>query len=343
MLQSPFRPLVPLSALALLGWCWYTFRKKRNRCESHKEELLVSSAPSMEENIAVGETSASGSTLAAQDVKTHRYFQLQEKQEGAQILDCQYSQLSTADDSSDVSGPSQATVLTSTPIVQHLKGIRPEPEGEVSIAQASLLLAEKPETEPEKEDDVVKGHLDFKAVETESFAQHPTGIVYPKEHYVTNVSENQNESGPSSSEADGPVVEVIIGATEEITPIGAGILERKGLAEPRVTPQSQVQPQKELGENKSLAVSLGAPTKTEEESVSSEHKLSDASSTFLTAKDSGCSTCLSDDSVEAEKVSSKSGAVEEASSAVPVALEIHHAVARKNGTLSRPKEETSKG
>ncbi|KAB5543288.1 hypothetical protein PHYPO_G00077350 [Pangasianodon hypophthalmus] len=350
MLQSPLRPLVPLSALALLGWCWYTFRKKRSLCERAKEELLVSSAArkqSMVENVAVQEAAADGSTLAAQDVKTHCHFQSQEKQESDQNLDPNCSQLSsTMDDSSVLSGASQATILTSTPIVRLLKGIRPEPEGEVSRAQASLLLAEKPETDPGEEDDTVKGRSDIKAFEMESFTKQPTGIVCPKEHGVTNVSEKQSERVPSLSEADGLVIEVINGATEEITAIGGGILKRKGHAEPRVTPQSQEQLQKEIDENNSLAVTktdLDVLTKTVEESVSSPDMPCDPLSTFLAGKDSGCSTCHSEDGLEAEKTSSKSQTVEKTSSTVPVSSETHHAIARKNGKVSRQKADASKG
>ncbi|KAK3521696.1 hypothetical protein QTP70_015571, partial [Hemibagrus guttatus] len=203
--------------------------KKRNLCESAREELVVVSAArkqSITESVAIQETVASGSTLAAQDVKIH--FQSQEKQEGDQNLDHNCSQpSSTMDDLSVLSGASQATILTSTPIVQLQKGIRLEPEGEVSKAQTSLLLTEKPETETNKEDDDVKGHLDIKAIKTESFAQQPTGIVCSKKHGVANMAEKQNERGPSMSEAIGLVVEVISGVTEEITAIG-GILKRKG-------------------------------------------------------------------------------------------------------------------
>lgn len=341
MLQSPLRPLVPLSALALLSWCWYTFRKKRNLCERAKEELLVSSAArkqSMVENVAVKEAAVNGNTLAAQDVKTPCHFQPQEKQEGDQNLDRNCSQLSTTMDTS------QATILTFTPIVRLLKGIRPEPEGEVSRAQAPLILAEKPETELEKEEDIVEGHSDLKAIETESFAQQPTGIVCPKEHGATNMSENQSEGSPSVSEATGPFIEVINGATEEITAIGGGILKRKGPAELKATPQSQVQLQKEIDESNGLAVTkkdlVGALKKTVKESLSSAHKPSDPPSTFPAGKDSGCN---SEDGVEAEKTSSKSQAVEKTSSSVSGPPETRHALARKNGKLSRQKADASKG
>lgn len=344
MLQLPLRPLVPLSALALLGWCWYTFRKKRDLYEGSKEQSLVSfvaGKQSMVENVVIQEAAANESSLAAQDTKTHCHFQSQ-VQKGDQNLDGNCSQLSsTVDDSSVSSGASQFTVLTSTPVVQHVKGIRPEPEGQVSRTQAFLLLAEKTETELEKEDDIVKGHSDFKAIETESFVQQPTGIVCPKEHDVTNVSEN-----PSLSEADGLVVEVISGAQEEIAAIGGGILKRKDLVGPSVTPETQVQVQKEIDENNSLAVtkkSLDALTKTVEESVSLAHKPSDPSSTFLTQRDSGCSTCLSEDTVDAEKAPSKSKAVEKTSSTVSVSSETHYSIARKNGKLSRQTTDTSKG
>lgn len=331
---------MPLSALALFGWCWYTFRKKRNLFKRAKEEMLVSSAArkqSMVENVAVQE--ANGSTQAVQDVKTHCHFQSQEKQKGNQNLERNCSQLnSTIDDLSMLSGASQATIHTSTPVVQRLKGIRPEPEGEVSRARASLLLAEKPEMELEKEEDPVKGHSDFKQIETESFAQQHSGIVCPKEHGVTNVTEKQNERAPSLSEDEGLVIEVISDATEEIAAIGGGILKKKGLAEPSVTPQNQVQLQKEIDENNSLVVNkknLGALAKTVEESVSSAHKPSDPSSKCLTERDSGCSTYHPEVGVEAEKDSSRSRAVEKTS--------LHHPIARKNGKLSRQKTEAFKG
>lgn len=298
----------------------------------------------MAKNITVQEVSANGNTVAAQDVKTHCHFQPQEKQEGDEQVDRNCSQLSSStDESSVLTGLSCATVLTSTPVVRHLKGIRPEPEGEVSRAQASLLLAEKPETELEKEDDTVKDHLDFKEIERESFAQQPTGIECSKEHDVTNVSDKQRERVPTLSEATNLVVEVINSVTEEIVPIGDGILRSKGLAEPRSAPQSQVKPQGI--ESKSLVVTMNdhALSHTVEESASSVHKPSDTSSTFLTGKDSGCSTCLSEDGIDAEKAASKSQAVEKTYSAVSVSSEIHHTLATKNGNLLRQKTDASKG
>lgn len=331
-------PLVPLSAVALLGWCWYTFRKKRNPCARVKEDLSDSSAArkqSMVENVTVQEAAASGSTIAVQDVKTHSHFQSQVKHEDDQNLDRNCSQLSsTMDDLSGLPGSSQATVLTSTPIAQHLKGIRPEPEGEVSRAQASLLLAEKPENEPEKEGDGIKSHLDCKAIETESCAHQPTGIVCSKEHGVTNVSEKQSEQALSLSEVNGLVTEVIDGAAEEITAIGGDILKRKGLVDLRITPLSQVQPQEEMDENDGLAGTkgdLGALSETAKERGPSAHRLSDSSSTFLSGKDSGCSTYHSEYGAEAEK------AVEKTSSTVSGSSDLHHALARKNGKLSRQK------
>lgn len=340
MLKLPVRPLVPLSALALLGWCWYTVRKKRNLCERAEEQFLVSSAArkqSIAENVTIQEA-ASGNAL---DLKTH--FQSQEKLADDQNHDLNSSQpSSTMEDSSVLSATSQTTILTSTPV---LKGIRPEPEGEVSKVQASLLLAEKPETETDKEDENVKGHSDIKAIKTESFAQQPTGIVCPKEHGVTNVSEKQYDSGPCLSEADGLVVEVISGVAEEITAIG-GILKRKGHVEPRVTPQSQAQLEKTDEVSNILAVTKrdpGALTKTMEESVSSTHKQNDPPTLLPPWEDSGCSMCHSEDGVEAEKASSKSQAVEKMSCNVSLSSESHQAIAPKNGNLSRQKADTSEG
>lgn len=331
---------MPLSALAVLGWCWYTFRKKRNLCENVRDELVVSSAArkqSITESLSIQEVVASGSTLATQDLKTH--FQSQDKQEADLNLDHNCSQpRSTMDESSVLSGASHATILTSTPIVQLQKGIRLEPEGEVSEAQASLLLAEKPETETNKEDDNVKGHSNIKAINMESFAQQPTGIVCSKEHGVANVSEKQNERVPSLSEADGLVVEVISGVTEEITATG-GILKRKGPMEPRITLQN-------FEVDNMLAVTkkdLGALTKAVEETVSPAHKLNDPPTTFPAWEDSGCSTWHSEDGVEVEKASGNSQAAEKTSSTVSLSSESHQAIAPKNGKLSRQKADASKG
>ncbi|XP_047661087.1 A-kinase anchor protein 1, mitochondrial isoform X2 [Tachysurus fulvidraco] len=337
MLKLPVRPLVPLSALALLGWCWYTVRKKRNLCERAEEQFLVSFAArkqSIAENVTIQEA-ASGNAL---DSKTR--FQSQEKLADDQNHDSSQPS-STMEDSSVLSPTPQTTILTSTPV---LKGIRPEPEGEVSKVQASLLLAEKPETETDKEDENVKGHSDIKAIKTESFAQQPTGIVCPKEHRVANVSEKQYDSGPCLSEADGLVIEVISGVAEEITAIG-GILKRKGHVEPRVTPQSQVQLEKTDEVSNILAVTKkdpGALTKTMVESVSSTHKQNDLPTMLPPLEDSGYSMCHSEDGVEAEKASSKSQAVEKTSFNVSLSSESHQAIAPKNGNLSRQKADTSK-
>ncbi|KAF5902407.1 A-kinase anchor protein 1, mitochondrial-like isoform X1, partial [Clarias magur] len=345
MLQLPLRPLVPLSALALLGWCWYTFRKKNNLQQNTKEGLSVSSAARkqstvktvVEQDTAVAE---SETTPEAQDVKTHCHFQSQEKQVEDQNVDHGCSQLcSTMSESSVLSAASHATILTSTPIVRLVKGVRPEPEGEVARAQASLLLAETPETEPEKEDDSVKGRSDFKEMkETESFSQQPTGIVCPRENGVTTMSEKQRERSPSLSESGGLVVKAINGATEEITAIGGGILKRKGHVEPRVTSQSQVQLQKEIEKNNSLAV-----TKMADESVSSVHTPREKYSTFPAGEDSGCSMWHSEEGVEAERVFSKFQAVEKKSGSVSVSFKTYQATDQKSEKLTSAKADASKG
>ncbi|TSM28214.1 A-kinase anchor protein 1, mitochondrial [Bagarius yarrelli] len=269
MLQLPLKPLVPLSALALLGWCWYTFRKKR------AEKLLVSSTAknqSMAEKVDVREAAASKGTPETQDVKIHCYFQSQEKPEDDQNLDDNFSQpSSTMEELSVLSGASLATIVTSTP----LKGIRPEPEGEVSKARAFLLLAEKPETETDKMNDKVKSHSDG-----------------------NEIKEPETETGSILCEAECPGVQVIGGATEEIK----AILKRKGLPEPVATPEVKtilVDTEKDLG----------ALTKTVEKSVSSAHKPIEP----LLEEDSGCSTFHSENGVEAKKTFSESQAVEKTS------------------------------
>ncbi|KAK2870941.1 hypothetical protein QQF64_002043 [Cirrhinus molitorella] len=120
-----FRPLISVSVLTLLGWCWYSFRRRRrttaplwtkeNVCRSDRSSPLHSSP-------------ADSSILGESDLNMDH----------------------------GISGSSEIKNLTSTSSKTGLtKGIRPEPEGEVSF-----LFPETLRTEQEKDNIAGEGQAD---------------------------------------------------------------------------------------------------------------------------------------------------------------------------------------
>lgn len=120
MLPSPLRPLVPVSALALLGWCWFTFRKRRI-------------------SVRVKQENEAADHLAGNNTDVDFRSEFQKKQEDVP------SDSSPSTDQDPRVGSVRARDGTSTPIVR----LRPEPEGEVSQRDESSSVVEEPEMETE--------------------------------------------------------------------------------------------------------------------------------------------------------------------------------------------------
>ncbi|XP_062870400.1 A-kinase anchor protein 1, mitochondrial [Trichomycterus rosablanca] len=264
MLPSPLRPLVPVSALALLGWCWYTLRKRR-RGNRVKEERLKASGVKMHnlKEIFADQEVAANNLLMEKDIKMDFTLEFQEKQEhdsssssspySDQNLDLGCSNVSSVGELSVVHEHSQGNITTSTPIVR----LRPEPEGEVSQAEESSSVVEKPEMETEDNTTTFKGRSEIKTNEIEPSAQKPAAT------------------------------DVICNATEETTVTGV-ILKVKDQEEPKETLHSQIEFQKDIRKNKSLSLSI--LTKTVDESPS----------ICQTGEDSGYSMSHSEDGTETE-------------------------------------------
>ncbi|XP_072515274.1 A-kinase anchor protein 1, mitochondrial [Salminus brasiliensis] len=351
MLLPPLRPLVPLSALALLGCCWYALRKRRRILrEQVKEEEAPSGAniQSLKDSLAKQEEAANESRplqnycLHAVEIQEQEGF-LRPSAHSDHNLNLKVSDSSQANSSimyelpvlPDVSPPN---ITTSTPTPRLLKGDRPEPEGEISEAQASARLSEKLETETEKDSTASKGHQDFKTGETNtswpesdanSSVQPPPRIVRPKGHLVASLSENQGEKEVERVSSS-LVKAAILAATEEILATGDVFLKKKDQEEPRETLLSEVQTdaqdERDIGKNEGLLTSMkecktvsspvpstvqtnyAGRAKTVEGSISSVDDLNDqsmSSSPSQVGEDSGCSTCHSEDGTGAEEASSK--------------------------------------
>ncbi|RXN13177.1 A-kinase anchor mitochondrial-like isoform X1 [Labeo rohita] len=119
-----FRPLISVSVLTLLGWCWYSFRRRRRTTTAPlwtKENMSCSDKSS-----PLQSSPADSSILEESDLNMDH----------------------------SISGSSEIKNLTSTSSKIGLtKGIRPEPEGEVSVRFPDTLR-----TEQEKDNIAGDGH-----------------------------------------------------------------------------------------------------------------------------------------------------------------------------------------
>ncbi|XP_043085201.1 A-kinase anchor protein 1, mitochondrial [Puntigrus tetrazona] len=149
-----FRPLISVSVLTLLGWCWYSFRRRRRT----KAPLWTKENVCSDRSSPVHSSSAGSSILGESDLKM---------------------------DHSN-SGSSEIKNLTSTPSKVGLtKGVRPEPEGEVSVR-----LPETLRTEQEKDNIADEDHPDCEVNEDVSGLESDSGFTTDS-HTLT-----EQQSGP---------------------------------------------------------------------------------------------------------------------------------------------------
>ncbi|XP_042588928.1 uncharacterized protein akap1a [Cyprinus carpio] len=118
-----FRPVISVSVLTLLGWCWYSFSRRRTTMNPTQVNMCCSARSS-----PLYSSPADSSILGESDLSMDH----------------------------GNSGSSEIKNLTSTSSKTGLtKGVRPEPEGEVSIC-----LPETLQTEQEKDNVAGEGHPD---------------------------------------------------------------------------------------------------------------------------------------------------------------------------------------
>ncbi|KAG9263091.1 A-kinase anchor protein 1, mitochondrial-like [Astyanax mexicanus] len=383
MLSPHLRPLVPLSALALLGCCWYAFRKRRRRNlgEQIKEEEASTSASLQSLKDSPGEQEG----RTPQDLKLHYCLHAVETQEqdGSSSPSSHSDHNLNLKDSSPDSSQANSSIMDELPILHEtlltntttststprlLKGDRPEPEGEISEAQASALLSMKLEMENEKDSNTSKGHQDFKAGETNtswpesdanSSVQQPPSIVSSKGHLVTMLSETKSNKKVEQVSAS-LVNEAIHAATEEILTTSDVILQKKDQL------QTEDQDKKDISKNKALLMQecktgsspvpnivqkdCATHTKTVEERIYSVGDLNDQSQV---GEDSGCSTCHSEDWISAEEASCRGelwSSPSEQGFGPPVSVgsesktpEMLLNLGRRNGNCQEDKADVSKG
>ncbi|XP_016120299.1 A-kinase anchor protein 1, mitochondrial-like [Sinocyclocheilus grahami] len=117
-----FRPLISVSVLTLLSWCWYSFRRRRTTAPLWTKENVCCSDSSS----PVHSSPADSSILGESDLNMDH----------------------------SISRSSEIKNLTSTiSKIGLTKGVRPEPEGEVSVRFPETLL-----TEQEKDNIAGEGH-----------------------------------------------------------------------------------------------------------------------------------------------------------------------------------------
>ncbi|XP_066507285.1 RING finger protein 17 isoform X2 [Hoplias malabaricus] len=349
MLWPRLKSLVPLSALALLGWCWYAFRRRRRTLEElllEEESVITPGIQSLKEGSVDQRSASIGNKALIQGLNTDCSLHTQKKQE--QDSCSSYSDQNLILEVSDCFYVSSSAKLpnapTSSPAPRPLKGDRPEPEGEVSEAEAAALLAEKPEMETEKDGVASKGHSDFTAGETKpscpesdtkTFIQEPPRTVCPKGYELPSLPENPNEKDVERLSYR-LVKEAIRVATEEVLANDDDILKRKDQKEPRETlpceAQTVAQSPRDLNKEESSSMEEKL-----EESVSSVDYLTDqpmSPSVFRVGEDSGCSTCHSEDGIGADEQRSPLH-VESIRTVSPASeskiQDLYHDPARQNG------------
>ncbi|XP_026075862.1 A-kinase anchor protein 1, mitochondrial-like isoform X1 [Carassius auratus] len=119
-----FRPLISVSVLTLLSWCWYSFRRRRTTVPLWPKENVCCS----DRSSPVDPSPADSSILRESDLNMDHI----------------------------VSSSSEIKTLTSAiSKIGLTKGVRPEPEGEVSVRFPETLL-----TEQEKDNIAGEGHPD---------------------------------------------------------------------------------------------------------------------------------------------------------------------------------------
>ncbi|ROL54192.1 A-kinase anchor protein 1, mitochondrial [Anabarilius grahami] len=130
-----FRPLVSISVLTLLGWCWYSFRRRRRTIAPlwTEEEVCF-----LDRSRPVHSSPADSSILGESDLKMDH-----------NILGS--SEISNFTDSSPVLDI--RNLACTSPVTGLTKGVRPEPEGEVSVRSPETLLTGK-----EKDSIAGEGH-----------------------------------------------------------------------------------------------------------------------------------------------------------------------------------------
>ncbi|XP_035391645.1 A-kinase anchor protein 1, mitochondrial isoform X1 [Electrophorus electricus] len=236
MLPRSLRPLMPLSALALLGWCWYIFKRKRSTGVQVEESGLVFPSAAMGKQGAVG----CGSSPRAQD---RNAGQLQKgpmdswscSSNSDRSVDPEASDNSSLNrtiDESVLSAPLLSDTPTSSLTPRPLKGVRPEPEGGASEARASALLTEKPEAETERDGVISKGLLGL----LDSTVAQTTRTASPTKRRAEVLVPQELEHLPFAldKEVQGDV-------TEEILMTGDIVLKRKHQEEPSGFPLSEVE------------------------------------------------------------------------------------------------------
>ncbi|XP_058645191.1 A-kinase anchor protein 1, mitochondrial [Onychostoma macrolepis] len=157
-----FRPLISVSVLTLLGWCWYSFRRRRRTTAPlwTKENVCCSDRSS-----PVHSSPAYSSILGESD------------------LNMDHSN----------SGSSEIKNLTSTSSKIGLtKGVRPEPEGEVSVRFPETLR-----TEQEKDNIAGEGHPDCGEVSEDDSGLESDPVCLSSNHLATDFHTlTEQQSGP---------------------------------------------------------------------------------------------------------------------------------------------------
>ncbi|XP_026129750.1 A-kinase anchor protein 1, mitochondrial-like [Carassius auratus] len=157
-----FRPLISVSVLTLLGWCWYSFRRRRPTTYPlcSKETVCCSDRSS-----PVHSSSADSSILGESDLNMHH----------------------------SNSGSSEIKNLTSTSSKTGLtKGVRPEPEGEVSVRFPETL-----QTEQEKDDVAGESHPDWGEVSEDDSRLESDLVCLSSDHLATDSHTlTEQQSGP---------------------------------------------------------------------------------------------------------------------------------------------------
>ncbi|XP_067289291.1 A-kinase anchor protein 1, mitochondrial [Pseudorasbora parva] len=291
-----FRPLVSVSVLTLLGWCWYSFRRRRRTAAPLWTEEEVCS---LDRSRPVNASPTDSGVLGESDLK----------------MDHDISGSSKISNFTDSSPLLDIRNLTCTSPVT--KGVRPEPEGEVSIRfPETLQTGEKdniagedhPDCREVSEDDsglesdlvCLSSNCLSKDSQPSTGQQQQSGSVHLDSHDSSSLSDFSADRGLSPENMENitsVLVQQIIEAAEEDwknqEPIDS--YELAGVSPPECEFQSAAQEpfeqQSNTGDNSNRVSLQGA--------VSFREKLLSNLGASV-GDDSGCGSCFSEDASSAE-------------------------------------------
>ncbi|KAI7793669.1 A-kinase anchor protein 1, mitochondrial [Triplophysa rosa] len=262
-MQLPYRPLVSVSVVTLLGWCWYSFRRRRTAHLLTEEDVCFLDEKSLESSSPAGSESN---------------LQMDHSFSGSDI--------SNSTDASKVLKTNNPGIPTAPGLT---KGVRPDPEGEVSIRSRNektiISTEDLPHCGEACEDDsgLESDPVSLSASCLSISTGQQSGPVSSDSHESSNLSDLSPDQEDTEKINSSLVQQVIAGEKCEL--------------DCALRPQEDPVQRQNFNEDSS-----DDSSKTPLQTIGSFRERSLGSSV---GNDSGCGSCLSEDAVRADRLTSE--------------------------------------